>query len=197
MKKRNTTFCTSFYAEKTSIEIIANNLIIKEMPSDKSFDEIMVFMSNEKGSSYGKKYLKRTNSLYDKYILPKVSSGIYYLCIYRKSLEKENEFWGYITGVDIPIVYESGMFYFPDSGVLEHNKQFLQSIIVDDASLRTYKKPSYAVQSYDADIKNKANEITRFSHTASQIFPAVTNLTMTVLLSLTDWQEKRKSRSPR
>lgn len=164
MSQLSNKFCTSFFTEKTVLEIVSCHLRVKQLPSDKAFDEIMIYISDQSGKTHKKEYLKRVGSHYKDYTLPKVPDGMYYLILYRKATEEDNMFYSFIHGVDIPLLRVNGMFFFPDSDVLEQNRKFIQSIRVDKQSLQTYTKPSYAVQSYDSDIREKARTITRFSH---------------------------------
>lgn len=157
-------FCTSFYTEKTILEIRSNSLCIKELPSDKSFNEILVYIHDDKNNIYKKEFLSRIKSKYAEYILPNLSLGRYYLSIYRKSMNGDNMYYSYMGGVDIPIFNEHGCYHFVGSMILQSNEQFILKIKTDRQSLETYTKPSYYIQSYDAEIKEKAKEITRFSH---------------------------------
>lgn len=157
-------FSTSFYTEKSVFEIKSDRIIINKLPSDKSFDEIMIYLRDGTGQKYNKQVLNRVASKYRDYYFSNVPYGIYYLSILRKSIIEENRFYSYIDGVDIPIKYELNRWCFVEADVLCDNIKFIQNIKTDIQSLQTYTKPSYYIQSYDAEIRKKANEITRFSH---------------------------------
>lgn len=158
------TFCSSHYSEKTKLIISANQLLIKELPSNKAFNEIMIYISDSKENEYGTKFIKRTSLRYESYKFPILPNGNYYLNIYRMAIVEENMYYSFFHGPDIPIICISGKYFFMESPVFHQNYQFVENIKINKCDLQLYTEPSCAIQSYDAEIKKKTKEITRLSH---------------------------------
>lgn len=157
-------FSSSHFTEKVGLQISLNSLTILSLPADALFDNIMIVLRNSTKIII-QEVLSRIKTSRLSLKVPKLKDGEYYLSLYYNSAERKEYYEAYIYGNSITIHALNNVLYFKMPDVAEHNKQFLDNICIDNHCKSQYTKPSYSIQSYDSDIKQKAREITKFSHT--------------------------------
>lgn len=157
-------FSSSHFTEKAELQFSSNVLIIHNLPADSLFDNFMIVLY--KGAkTIMQNVLCRQKESRICLKFPQLEDGEYCLCIYYSSPIRKGYYEPYLYGNSIIVCVENGILFFKFPDIAEHNNQFLDNISTDTHSLMKYTKPSYSIQSYDSDIKRKAKEIVKFSHT--------------------------------
>lgn len=157
-------FSSSHFTERVELQFSSNILIIHNLPADSLFNNFMIVLC--KGSkTIMQKILCRKKTSRICLNFPLLEDGEYFLGVYYSSAECRSYYEPYLYGNNIIVHVENNIIYFKVPDIAEHNSQFLNNISTDNHSLIKYTKPSYSIQSYDSDIKQKAKEIVKFSHT--------------------------------
>jgi Zn-dependent protease with chaperone function len=143
----------------TGLLVFNRSILISSLPVDRSFDEIMLFVTDEYGKKYGETVIKRKpNIMFD---LSHLKPCTYYFNLFRRAGNK-NQYWSYFYENDLPFRIEAGKIEFVVSPVFNSNRSIMNMFRKDKLFLQYCLKPSTESQSNDKRIMDISYSITKY-----------------------------------
>lgn len=140
-----------------SLVVSESDLVMSCLPSANVFQDAFVLLCDERNNEIERTRVNTGESV--RVRLSALDDGLYYLCLYLKSPEKQDDYYSYLKYGDVPILIRNRAIDLLDSLVLDSNYKFLNSLNSFSKYDRRILAPTYHVQSNNLNIKKLASQI--------------------------------------
>lgn len=143
----------------SGISFVASSgyIMMSRLPSASIFNDAFVLLYDERNNEIER--IRVNPGMPVKICLSSLADGVYYLCLYLKSPEKQDIYYPYLKFGDVPILIQNQSIDLRDSLVFDNNNVFVNSLNAFSKYDRRILAPTYHVQSNNLNIKKLAAQI--------------------------------------
>jgi hypothetical protein len=150
---------TNYKEENISFSLGKNRLTVTNLPDNTAFSSVWINIVNKSGLVQIKQTLNRDKNGSVSMSLSRLNDGYYYIELYFYL--GNSQYNSYIFGNELGFNWSNNTGSFVLSPAYEHNKKVFENGRSDEKALTYYLQQTSSIQSTNADIVKKAEEITK------------------------------------